>query len=33
MSRIEADRISPTISTMYKNSQGLGISIFKLVNI
>ena len=33
MSRIEAGRTNPTISTLYKISQALGVTISKLVNI
>lgn len=33
MSRIEAGRTNPTISTLYKISQALGVTISELVNI
>ena len=33
MSRIEAGRTNPTISTLYKISQELGISISELVDV
>jgi transcriptional regulator with XRE-family HTH domain len=33
LSRIEAGRTNPTISTLYKISQGLGVTISELVNI
>lgn len=33
MSRIEAGRTNPTVSTLYKISQALGINISELVNI
>lgn len=33
MSRIEAGRTNPTISTLYKLSQALGVTISELVNI
>lgn len=33
LSRIEAGRTNPTVSTLYKISQGLGVSISELVDI
>jgi transcriptional regulator with XRE-family HTH domain len=33
MSRIEAGRTNPTISTLYKISQALGITISELVDV